>query len=35
VPAVLLRPLFGWKDVDMFSAQDEERERPQASIYKG
>ena len=32
VPAVLLRPLFGWKAVDSFSASDEERRRPEASI---
>jgi LemA protein len=33
VPAVLLRPLFGWREVDSFSATDEERERPAADIY--
>lgn len=33
VPGALLRPLFGWKEVDMFSADDEERERPTADIY--
>lgn len=33
VPAVLVRPLFGWKEVDSFSVTDEERERPAADIY--
>lgn len=33
VPAVFIRPLFGWKTVDSFSADDAERERPEASIY--
>jgi LemA protein len=33
VPAVFLKPLFGWKSVESFSATDEERERPEASIY--
>lgn len=33
IPAVLIRPIFGWKDVEMFSATDEERTRPEASIY--
>ncbi len=33
IPGALLRPLFGWKEVEMFSAEDEERERPEASIY--
>ena len=28
---VLLRPVFGWKDVPMFSASDEERGRPGAT----
>jgi LemA protein len=28
VPAVLLRPLFGWKPVEMFSAAPDERLRP-------
>jgi LemA protein len=33
VPALFLRPMFGWKTVESFSAEDEERERPAASIY--
>lgn len=33
VPAVFLRPLFGWKTVDSFSADDEKRARPEARIY--
>lgn len=33
VPAVFLRPIFGWKTVDSFSATDEARERPSADIY--
>lgn len=33
VPGALLRPLFGWREVEMFSADDEERERPTADIY--
>jgi hypothetical protein len=33
VPTVLVRPLFGWKEVDSFSVTDEERERPAADIY--
>lgn len=33
VPAAFMRPLFGWKPVEMFSADDEERERPTADIY--
>jgi LemA protein len=33
LPGVLLRPIFGWKDVEMFSADEEERERPPANIY--
>jgi LemA protein len=33
VPGALLRPLFGWREVEMFSAADEERERPAAEIY--
>ena len=31
VPALVLRPLFGWKAVEMFSAEDEERGRPMAA----
>ena len=33
IPGALLRPLFGWQEVEMFSADDEERERPTADIY--
>ena len=33
IPGALIRPLFGWKEVEMFSADDEERERPTANIY--
>jgi LemA protein len=33
VPATFMRPLFGWKTVDSFSVDDEERERPDAKIY--
>jgi LemA protein len=33
VPAVFIRPLFGWKEVDSFSVEAAERERPAASIY--
>jgi hypothetical protein len=33
VPGTLLRPLFGWKEVEMFSADEEERERPTADLY--
>ena len=32
VPGTLIRPLFGWREVDMFSADDEARERPAAGI---
>lgn len=33
IPGALLRPLFGWREVEMFSADDSERERPVADIY--
>ena len=33
IPGALLRPLFGWREVEMFSADDEERERPSTDIY--
>ncbi len=33
IPGALLRPLFGWREVEMFSVDDEERERPPAEIY--
>jgi len=33
LPGALLRPLFGWREVEMFSADDEERERPSAEVY--
>ena len=32
VPALLLRPLLGWKTVDMFSASPDERDRPTADV---
>lgn len=32
VPALFLRPFFGWKTVDSFSADEEERARPEASV---
>jgi LemA protein len=32
VPAAFLRPLFGWKPVDSFSASEDERLRPEASV---
>ena len=34
VPATLMRPLFGWKTVDSFSADETERERPAAVLYQ-
>ena len=34
IPGALLRPLFGWREVDMFSADEEERERPAARILE-
>jgi LemA protein len=33
VPGALLRPLFGWKEVEMFSADESERTRPTTDIY--
>jgi LemA protein len=33
IPAMWFRPLFGWRDVEMFSADEQERERPPADIY--
>jgi len=33
VPAVLLRPLFGWREVESFSATEEEREKPETTVY--
>ncbi len=33
VPATFMRPLFGWKTVDSFSVDDEERERPLVDVY--
>ena len=33
LPGALVRPLFGWKEVEMFSADEEDRERPEADIY--
>ena len=32
VPATFLRPLFGWKPVDSFTATEVERQRPEASV---
>jgi LemA protein len=32
IPAVFMRPLFGWKTVESFSADESERQRPEASI---
>mgnify|MGYP001822386857 FL=1 len=32
VPAVFIRPLFGWKEVEMFTADDEQRERPEVTV---
>jgi LemA protein len=32
LPAVVLRPLFGWKAVDSFSAEPSERERPDVAV---
>jgi LemA protein len=31
VPAVVLRPLFGWKAVDSFSANEQERQQPEVT----
>jgi len=33
LPGLMLRPLFGWQEVEMFSAEENERARPEASIY--
>jgi LemA protein len=33
IPGALLRPLFGWREVEMFSADEEDRERPAADVY--
>ena len=33
IPAMFLRPIFGWKTVDSFSADEHERDRPEANIY--
>jgi len=32
VPAVILKPIFGWKPVEMFSVDEDERARPSASL---
>jgi len=32
VPAVILKPIFGWKTVEMFSVDEDERARPSASL---
>jgi hypothetical protein len=31
VPAVVLQPLFGWKAVDSFSANEQERQQPEVT----
>jgi hypothetical protein len=33
IPAMWFRPLFGWMDVEMFSAVGDERERPAAASH--
>jgi LemA protein len=33
VPGALLRPIFGWRDVEMFSADEADRERPSTDVY--
>ncbi len=33
VPAVFIRPLFGWKTVDSFSVDEAQRERPSTDVY--
>ena len=33
VPGALIQPVFGWKAIDSFSAQDEERQRPEGALY--
>ena len=33
IPGAFLRPLFGWRTVDSFSADAEERARPEAATY--
>lgn len=32
VPALFLRPIFGWRTVDSFSAEAEERQRPEVDV---
>jgi hypothetical protein len=32
VPAAFLRPMFGWKPGDSFSATEVERQRPEAGL---
>jgi hypothetical protein len=34
VPALLLKPLFGWRSVDSFSAESSERLRPAANAQE-
>jgi len=34
VPGALLRPLFGWREVEMFSTEEDERERPAATVWQ-
>ncbi len=33
LPGVLLRPLFGWREVEMFSADENERQKPAADVH--
>jgi LemA protein len=33
VPGMILRPVFGWRTVDSFSAEETERRRPAADVY--
>jgi LemA protein len=35
LPAALLRPIFGWKAVEPFSATAAERQRPSGTVYSG
>ncbi len=34
VPGTLIRPLFGWREVDMFEATEEERVKPETVLYE-
>jgi hypothetical protein len=33
VSGVFLRDLFGWRAPEVFSPEDHERERPEATVY--